>query len=123
MESTTVGSRRSWPPTVVEAAEDRLHDGGWGDTWLEKVYETLLKHVAFVSNTFHQLYPATHHLLKYISTVLVLAASSTGLINRRSPACPDPCSDRLRPAVLQEAWGLIELVLPLFQTGQCNDKT
>ena len=45
----------------------------WGDKWLEKVDETLLKHVAIVSKTFHQPYPAIYHFLKYISTVLVLA--------------------------------------------------
>ena len=29
MDSTTVGGRRRRPPTVVEAAEGRLHNGGW----------------------------------------------------------------------------------------------
>ena len=80
MESTTVGGRRRRPPTVVEAAEGRLHNGGWGDKWLEKVDETLLKHVAIVSKTFHQLYPATYHFLKYISTVLVLATWTPPLL-------------------------------------------
>jgi len=32
-----------------------------------------LKHVAIVSKTFHQLYPATYYFLEGISTVLVLA--------------------------------------------------
>ena len=58
MESTTVGGRRRRPPTVVEAAEGRLHNGGWEEKWLDKVDETFLKAFAIVSNTFHQLYLA-----------------------------------------------------------------
>ena len=49
-----------------------FHNGGWGDKWLEKVDETLLKHVAIVSKTFHQLHPAIYYFLEEISTVLVL---------------------------------------------------
>ena len=60
MESTTVGGRRRWPPTVVEAAEGRLHIVGWEDEWLDQVDETLLKHFAIVSKTFHPLYPAIY---------------------------------------------------------------
>ena len=67
-----MGGRRRRPPTVVEAAKGRLHNGGWGDKWLEKVDETLLKHVAIVSKTFHQLYPAIYYFLEYQATVLVL---------------------------------------------------
>ena len=82
MESTTVGGRRRRPPTVVEAAEGRLHNGGWGDKWLEKVDETLLKHVAIVSKTFHQLYPAIYYFLEEISTVLVLEGGEGGKTSR-----------------------------------------
>ena len=89
----------AFPSTIMEAAFGRLHNsggppsaaphccgfhnGGWGDKRLEKVDETLLKHVAIVSKTFHQLYPATYHFLKYISTVLVLATWTL----------PPPCQD------------------------------
>ena len=66
MESTTVGGRRRRPPTVVEAAEGRLHNGGWGDEWLEKVDKTLLKYVAIVPKTFHQLYPAIYYFREEI---------------------------------------------------------
>jgi len=55
MESTTVGGRRRRPPTVVEAAEGRLHNGGWEEKWLDKVDETFLKAFAIVSNTFQPL--------------------------------------------------------------------
>ena len=61
MESTTVGGRRRRPPTVVEAAEGRLHNGGWGEKWLDKVDETFLKAFAIVSKTFHQLDLAIYH--------------------------------------------------------------
>ena len=50
-------------PTVVEAAEGRLHNGGWGDKWLDKVDETFLKHFAVVSKTFHLLDSAIHRCL------------------------------------------------------------
>ena len=48
-------------PTVVEAAEGRLHNGGWEEKWLDKVDETFLKAFAIVSNTFHQLDLAICH--------------------------------------------------------------
>ena len=60
----------------------RLHNGGWGDKWLEKVDETLLKHVAIVSKTFHQLYPAIYYFLEEISTLLVLEGGEGGKTSR-----------------------------------------
>ena len=48
------------PSAVVEAAEGRLHNGGWGNKWLDKVDETFLKHFAIVSDTFHPLYLAIY---------------------------------------------------------------
>ena len=62
----------------MEAAEARLHNGGWGDKWLKKDDETLLKHVAIVSKTFHQLHPAIYYFLEEISTVLVLEGGGGG---------------------------------------------
>ena len=59
MESTTVGPPKA-APTVVEAAEERLHNGGWRDKWLDKVDETCWEHCAIVSNTIHPLYPAIY---------------------------------------------------------------
>ena len=73
-----MGGRRRRPPTVVEAAEGRLHNGGWGDEWLEKVDKTLLKYVAIASKAFHQLYPAIYYFLEEISTVLVLEGGEGG---------------------------------------------
>ena len=51
-------------PTVVEAAKGRLHIVGWEDEWLDQVDETLLKHFAIVSKTFHPLYPAIYRFLE-----------------------------------------------------------
>ena len=59
-----------------------FHNGGWGVKWLEKVDETLLKHVAIVSKTFHQLYPAIYQFLEEISTVLVLEGGEGGKTTR-----------------------------------------
>ena len=37
-----------------------FHSGGWGDKWLDKADETLLKHFAIVSKTFiHFIQPFT----------------------------------------------------------------
>ena len=50
-----------WPPkaapTVVEAAEGCLHNGGWWDKLQDKVDETCLKHFTTVSETCHPFYP------------------------------------------------------------------
>ena len=43
-------------PTVVEAAESRLHNGGWGGKWLDIMDETFLK----LSELFHNCYPAIY---------------------------------------------------------------
>ena len=72
-----------------------FHDGGWGDEWLEKVDETLLKHVAIVANTFHQLYPAIYYVPEEISTVLVLEGGGGGQDHQDCAFVPDPLKDNL----------------------------
>ena len=47
----------------MEAAEGRLHNGGWGEKWLDEVYETFLKHFAIVSKVFHPFHAAIHRCL------------------------------------------------------------
>ena len=61
----------------MEAAEGRLHNGGWEEKWLDKVDETFLKAFAIVSNTFHQLDLAIYH-------------------HRRGGGSPPPAGDRRR---------------------------
>ena len=53
----------------MEAAEGRLHNGGWGDELLDKVDETLLKRFAIVSNTFQPFCPAIY---RYLDIYIIL---------------------------------------------------
>ena len=70
-------------PTVVEAAEGNLHNGGWGDKWLNKVDKLFLKHFAFFSHRF--LYPAIYCCLE----VFILLSYSTSSSRDTQNTSPD----------------------------------
>ena len=44
MDSTTVGAAEGARPTVVEAAEGRLHIGGWRDWWFH-IWHNISHHI------------------------------------------------------------------------------
>ena len=79
-------------PTVVEAAEGRLHNSGWGDKWLDKVDETFF---AIVSKTCHTLYPAIHRGLEARGLVSVAQQHLLGVVGGFPPPAAAPAISRL----------------------------